>query len=215
MTSNVSPVDDLHDAIGGEGRTSQWTHRREAIVQAAAEVFNDVGFERGTTKQIAERVGLSQSSVYHYVGNKNDLMIEITRRIERVLLPVVTDFDEGMPAREQLARLIVRFTEQVLANQVVFAACWNELDSVPEPELSSFLAQRDRFVAAMQALVVRGQAEGALPAGDPSATTQAILGLVSSVYLWYDRDGPLSPTEVGHQLASLIGVSPQSGPSPD
>lgn len=47
--------------------------RVEAILDAAAEVFAEVGFEAATIDQIAERAESSVGSVYQFFGSKDDL----------------------------------------------------------------------------------------------------------------------------------------------
>ncbi len=211
-TSGNQTSNDASGSIGADDRTPQWTKRRLAIIQAAAEVFNDIGFERGTTKHIAERVGLSQSSVYHYVGSKADLMAEIVQRVDQMLSPIVVSTGEAAgSARERLRQLIIRFTEEVIANQAVFAACWNELDSVPQPALTEFLDHRDRFISMIADLVDEAQEEGALPRGDRAVATQAIVGMVSSSYLWYSDRGTLTATEIGEQFSQLLGLGVDDG----
>lgn len=47
--------------------------RRQAILEAAAEVFKDMGFERTTMAAICERLGYSKATLYNYFGSKEEL----------------------------------------------------------------------------------------------------------------------------------------------
>jgi len=51
--------------------------RREAILQAATEVFATKGFKGGTLADVAERVGMTHAGVLHHVGSKNNLLQEV------------------------------------------------------------------------------------------------------------------------------------------
>jgi AcrR family transcriptional regulator len=52
----------------------------EAIVEAAAQVFERHGYAAGTTNRIAERAGVSIGSLYQYFPNKDAIVLELARR---------------------------------------------------------------------------------------------------------------------------------------
>jgi AcrR family transcriptional regulator len=54
--------------------------RREAILDAAAEVFMDVGFAAASMSMIAARVGGSKGTLYNYFKNKEELFQAYVRR---------------------------------------------------------------------------------------------------------------------------------------
>ncbi len=47
--------------------------RRQAILEAAAEVFQETGFERTTMAAICERLGYSKATLYNYFASKEEL----------------------------------------------------------------------------------------------------------------------------------------------
>ena len=47
--------------------------RRQAILDAAAEVFQEMGFERTTMAAICERLGYSKATLYNYFTSKEEL----------------------------------------------------------------------------------------------------------------------------------------------
>lgn len=52
----------------------------DAILEAAAEVFEARGFDEATTEQIIARAGVSVGSMYQYFPNKSALVIALTER---------------------------------------------------------------------------------------------------------------------------------------
>lgn len=50
---------------------------REELLAAAAELFTTRGYTATTTRAVAERAGMRQASMYHYVGGKEDLLAEL------------------------------------------------------------------------------------------------------------------------------------------
>jgi len=52
----------------------------EAILEAAAQIFERYGYAAGTTNRIAERAGVSIGSLYQYFPNKDTILIALVRR---------------------------------------------------------------------------------------------------------------------------------------
>lgn len=55
------------------GRRSGSPDTRGEIVNAAREVFSDVGYDRATIRAIATRAGVDPALIYHYFDAKDDL----------------------------------------------------------------------------------------------------------------------------------------------
>jgi AcrR family transcriptional regulator len=51
--------------------------RRQAILAAAAQVFQETGFERASMAQICLRVGYSKATLYSYFSSKEELFFEV------------------------------------------------------------------------------------------------------------------------------------------
>jgi AcrR family transcriptional regulator len=52
----------------------------EAILEAAAQVFERQGYAAGTTNRIAERAGVSIGSLYQYFPNKDAILVALVHR---------------------------------------------------------------------------------------------------------------------------------------
>jgi AcrR family transcriptional regulator len=53
--------------------------RRTQILQAAAAVFRAKGYDRATTKEIAEAADMSEGSLYNYFSTKRDLLLGLVQ----------------------------------------------------------------------------------------------------------------------------------------
>ena len=54
--------------------------RRETVIRAALELFNRRGFSAVSVDDIASRLGIAKPTVYHYIGNKEQVLFECMRR---------------------------------------------------------------------------------------------------------------------------------------
>ena len=82
----------------------------DAIVEAAAQVFERVGYAAGSTNRIAERAGVSIGSLYQYFPNKDAILVELARRHLASgvgeLLPHLERLSRGEPWDEVLPGLV-------------------------------------------------------------------------------------------------------------
>ena len=61
---------------------------REEILDAAAGLFVSQGLAATTTRQIAERVGIRQASLYYYFAGKDEILLELLTQSVRPSLQV-------------------------------------------------------------------------------------------------------------------------------
>jgi AcrR family transcriptional regulator len=73
------PRDDTASAPRS-ARTEKSGRRIESLLAVAREVFAEKGFERATTLEIAQRLGVSEATVFTYFGSKRELCLEVIRR---------------------------------------------------------------------------------------------------------------------------------------
>ncbi|HUX13510.1 MAG TPA: TetR/AcrR family transcriptional regulator [Spirochaetia bacterium] len=63
---------------------TDWKERRtdelkEIILNSAASVFNEKGFDRTTTREIARKAAISEGTIYNYFPTKRDLLLSLVR----------------------------------------------------------------------------------------------------------------------------------------
>ena len=60
-----------------EPDTEKYSKQRQAAIRAAASVFAEKGFHGSCTKDIAERMGIKQGSLYYYFKSKEEALGEV------------------------------------------------------------------------------------------------------------------------------------------
>jgi AcrR family transcriptional regulator len=69
------------DSTPSTPRRKYASAQREHILNSAATVFTNRGFERATTKAIAAEAGLSEGALYHHFRGKRDLLVGVLQRV--------------------------------------------------------------------------------------------------------------------------------------
>ncbi|WP_410012209.1 TetR/AcrR family transcriptional regulator [Sodalis sp. C49] len=90
--------------------------RREAIVEAAAQLFQEMGYERASMNELAKRLGGSKATLYGYFSSKEELFTAVVRAYATQHLSdaTVALMLEERPD-EPLKAKLTRFGERMLA----------------------------------------------------------------------------------------------------
>ncbi|KIS44757.1 TetR/AcrR family transcriptional regulator [Kosakonia radicincitans] len=82
--------------------------RRQAIIQAAVEVFQEQGYERTSMNEVARRVGGSKATLYNYFASKEELFAAVVRTFSTQFLTQAAS--ELASAESQLLSLEEKLT---------------------------------------------------------------------------------------------------------
>ena len=190
------------------GNGSAKEYKRGQILAEAAVVFAARSYPAATTKEVAERLGLSQPTIYHYVGSKMTLLQEIAREVDTrswdVLNAARATSDEPT---EQLRALMHLSLEYSLRNRDAYAVYWEGQRFLDEAEAAELTKSRARYIHTVDKIVAGCQKQGSLPAQHPSRVlTEGILGMLHAAYRWYRPGGRSAPADIARAFCDLIGL---------
>lgn len=80
--------------------------KRRALFEATIKVVNELGFASSSVAKIAKEAGVSQSTLYIYHENKEQLLVATYMEIKREMASVLGGpFDDSAPVREVLRKV--------------------------------------------------------------------------------------------------------------
>ena len=85
---------------------------RRAVLDAARELFAELGFERTTTRAVAARAGVDPALIYHYFGDKDGLLFAALQPPVDEATVFAGLADAGDRAGEELVRRLVKLWEE-------------------------------------------------------------------------------------------------------
>jgi AcrR family transcriptional regulator len=86
----------------------RYDRRRQAVVQQAARVFAERGYDQTSIQDLAEAIGLAAGGIYHYIGSKEQLLIRICDQLMDPLLDQARGVAASEADPEAQLRAIVR-----------------------------------------------------------------------------------------------------------
>jgi AcrR family transcriptional regulator len=161
------------------------------VLTAAVRLFNERGYEATSMGDLAERLGITKSSIYHHVASKQELL---RMAIDHALDGLFEAADEvralKAPAIDRL-ELLIRRSVLVLADRLEFVTLLLRVRGNTAVEQRALLRRRE-FDARVTELVQLAQADGSVrPDVDPATAARLLFGMVNSLTEWYrpDRGG--------------------------
>ncbi|WP_037606030.1 TetR/AcrR family transcriptional regulator [Streptacidiphilus rugosus] len=157
---------------------------REELLAAAAELFTTLGYAATSTRAVAERAGMRQASMYHYVSGKEELLaalLESTVTPSLALARVLLD-EETAPASARLHRLCRSDVELLCAGPHNLGALYLLPEVQGEP-FAGFRRARGELKDAYRELIARTEAGGRLSAQELALRTDLVFGLIEGVIL--------------------------------
>jgi len=180
--------------------------RWREILDAAAIVFQQKGYEAASIADLAEAVGMLKGSLYYYIETKEDLLFAIIQEVHEVFLrnlAVIGAMDADAVVR--VRAFIEGHVAENAREAVRSAVFYRDFYSLSPERRAVIIAERDGYDRFLRQLILDGQAEGAFCVDlDAKISAIAMLGMMNHVFQWYQPDGGLSPEEVGRNFADLL-----------
>ncbi len=117
-------------------RAEQQEQRRQAIVDAAANVFLHAGFDNASMVEIAEMAGVSKQTLYSHFGSKEALFKEAINCACREHTPAEILSPSGLSLRETLTKMGCEFCELLFSEQAIRLESLCVAGSQAHPEVS-------------------------------------------------------------------------------
>lgn len=127
--------------------TAHGRRRREAIVDAATDLFDRRGFHATSMDDIGAAAGISGPGLYRHFRSKDELLIAVFDRIWDRLRPAVEAAD-GTAAEEALARLVDAHLDLAVDDSAALMLLIRELRNVPEGYQRAAARNHRRYVDA-------------------------------------------------------------------
>src|SRR5690554_4607653 len=93
-------------------RERQKEERREAILDAAVALFDQLGYSATTVEQIAARAGVSAPTVFNYFGSKQDILYALAVRADTLALDEAI---EELPAMDSMVDAMCHLNSMIVS----------------------------------------------------------------------------------------------------
>ena len=191
------------------GEYAKTPERRQQIVDAAVQVFSASGYRKGSLRDVADKVSLSQAGLLHHFPSKEHLLQAVLTwrdsESERLIgepLPEGIDLLRGWVAQIEHNASIPELVEL----HVIVSA---EGTSADHPLRDYFVHRYARVLNLARRAFERAAAEGQLrPGVDCASAARTLIALMDGLQIQWllDRDGVDMAADLRRYLQPLLTV---------
>ncbi|MEX2620353.1 MAG: TetR/AcrR family transcriptional regulator [Egibacteraceae bacterium] len=197
-------------AEGDPHRARPDESRRARILQAAAALFTEYGYEGTRMATLARCVGISAPALYWHFPSKDALFSEFMRVTLEDYVGRIVDAVTGSDPEGQLRQFVMAHVlfhlhddgtpagyERLYSNRQLF-------DALGVDQRARLIAPQRRVLELLRGILRTGEAAGTFEPGHHTVTAFAILTMCEHVFLWFRPDGELSPMQVAEEYADRV-----------
>jgi AcrR family transcriptional regulator len=194
-----------------EQRSQEREEKREAVLRAAVRMFNARGFHATSLDDVAASLGISKPTIYYYLGNKEEVLLECLRRGVQLLRAAADEAHaEPGPGLDRLRGFLRRYAGIMMDDfgRVVIRTGDEALSDERAEQFRGLKAEVDQ---AMRTLLAEGIADGSIAPLDIKLTAFTIAGALNWPARWHDPEGPLTPQEIAAAMVDILtgGIAPR------
>jgi len=165
---------------------------RQRVLRASLELFAAKGFNGTGIRDLAHAAGLTTSTLYHYMANKDDLLVEI---MTGAIAPLNAAAERILAEIEEPAAAFCTIVEHhVWLHATERLACIvtdTEVRALSGEQRDRMLTLRDGYEGRWRQAVTAGVEAGCLRAEMPGLAARALLQMATGVSHWFSPSGSL------------------------
>jgi AcrR family transcriptional regulator len=196
--------------------TTDPKQRRRAILETAARVICERGYEGASIQDIAEASGLTKAGLYHHIRSKEHLLLEIMNYGMDVFEEQV--LNQVLPIPDPLERLKACMEKNILlvthgwSKEVTIIL--HEHATLTGDARAQINARKKRYVKFLETSFAEAVRDGQIRPVNPTVAAFAFLGMVLWIYKWFRPDGAIDAPTLVREMQDLLLGSLQAVPSP-
>ena len=178
--------------------------RKNEILDAAEELFAAKGYEKTSTGDILDRVGIARGTLYYHFRSKEEILDALIGRIGQGLIARAKQAaeDKTVPVVERIVRTVAGLNLETGASSIGHEV----LEQVHKPQ-NALMHQKmqqsllDGVVPVISGLVEEGNAQGIYHTAYPRETTEMLV-LYASIA--FDSRSGLTPEQMMRKVQAFI-----------
>jgi TetR/AcrR family transcriptional regulator, cholesterol catabolism regulator len=182
------------------------------IIQAATRLFAEKGYSGTGVRDIEEAVGVLRGTLYYHIGNKENLLYEITHDLivemnRRVSIIAQSDASPEQKLR-QTGHLLL---DAIVNNQMATTVFFRDWTCLQGRRRNEILAIRDTFEHHVGSIIAEGLKDGVWMDRGP-LVVKGLLGMFNHAHVWFRPNQRVTADELADTFVDILLYGLGSGP---
>jgi AcrR family transcriptional regulator len=187
-------------------RADDYEDKKQAILDAAAELFARAGYANVRMEEIARACGASKSMLYHYFTRKEDVLFAIMKeQIESHLHGAEAVVALAASPDERLRELVAMWMRRASEARARITVLMYERKFLPRRQQAAVDDVARRLIECVCGLLVEvNPALRRLGPAHPRTYTLLLFGLLNWTEVWFRSGGPIGADEMARLIHHLF-----------
>jgi AcrR family transcriptional regulator len=176
----------------------------DRLLLVAARTFTERGYDGTSMEELAKRLGITKSAIYHHVDGKEELLrLATDRALDGLSAATAEAAAMDAPAIDRLEHVVRRSVDVLVAELPYVTLLLRVRGNTPVERRA--IARRRELDHSIAALVAAAERDGDIrPDVDPALTSRLLFGMVNSLVEWYrPTRGGASAREVADAVCKI------------
>lgn len=178
---------------------------RDQILTVAAEAFARNGYVATTLDQIADQLGFTKPSLYYYFSSKQAILAALfDQMVSQYFAGAQRIAQSDLPPVDKLRRLFDEHIDFVINRTAWTVVFTNDEIHLHDEKRVTVRRRRRKYDQLLQNIYEEGVRTKAFKETNSYAVIAGLVGLATSLSVWYRRGGDITPSEVKEIYWNLI-----------
>ncbi len=188
-------------------RARRARQRREEILQAAARVFARKGYEKATTREIAEEADIAEGTIYNYFDSKEQLVLALAEVVRQEIIALIPESPAGADVRLEVGsaveRVLAVIAEHAMVIRGLVTALWDR-----GPSFQGFLIPGAHdWIKRVASYLEQRMASGEICSCDAETVARMVMGMVVYLVMPHLQGLEPAPTAAARKEQARLLVS--------
>lgn len=172
-------------------RADNYEERRQGLLDGAAKMFAEHGFDGTSIADIARGLGISKALLYHYYQSKEAILYDMLHSHCRLLVETTSQAArQAAQAEDQLGNVVRALMGLYVTSRDKHVVLLNNLHCLPPAQQEEIKRLEKQVVQVIKDLVAELSPD--LPAPAVTSLTMYLMGAINWTYTWFKAEGAVS-----------------------
>lgn len=199
------------------GRPPVLENAADRILDEAAELFGESGYDKSSLNDVASRLGVTKAGVYHYYESKQAIYDAIiVRTLKGLLEHVRAEVSAASGADRKLRSFMAAHAGYFEKNYWSFVCMLIGYGGMDSPSLKSEASRmRSEYEKVLRSILREGMEDGTFRKTDITTSSHAVLSMLNWMVRWFKPGGGRTADSFALEYFDLLtrGFLPRSSPS--
>lgn len=178
--------------------------KRQAVLRTAVRAFVEKGFDRTSLDEIAETLNVTKPTLYYYIKNKNDILVQCNQIAQAKIDQSLADARASGGTGLEILLQFFREYGQVMADDFIKCTVLNRTQLRAVKPAEELRQNRVRVNEQVIEIIKQGIADGSIEIDNPKLASYFVFGAFNATREWYSIKGNLSPEEVAGKYTAYL-----------